>query len=64
MLEDLYFEHDDMHTSDDWDRLKDECSSCYKAIQSVRNMVSQYTNEEPFKHLDHYLHKQNAPQEF
>lgn len=38
-MSDLYQEHD-FHTSEDWDRLKDECSECYKEIMHFRETRS------------------------
>jgi hypothetical protein len=34
-MNDLYLEHD-FHYSDDWENLKDKCSSCFGAIQNSK----------------------------
>ncbi len=36
-MEDLYWEHEAQHTSEDWAELQNKCSSCYSAIKRIRN---------------------------
>lgn len=35
-MEDLYWEHEAQHTSEDWAELKNRCSSCYSATRTIR----------------------------
>lgn len=44
ITQDLYKEHS-QHTSDDWANLKDKCSECYKAISSLKNIISRGERE-------------------
>lgn len=40
--EDLYKEHEDLHTSEDWSELQHRCSECYASLKELKEVRRVY----------------------